>query len=210
MYVPPVFAEKRIEVMHRLIEENDFGLLVSQGDDGLIASHLPFLLDRQRGPHGTLTGHLARANPHGKVLAKGGEAMVVFSGPHGYVSPRWYKQHPAVPTWNYASVHAYGTPRVIEDSVALRRILAQLVARHEGEGHGAWSMAGLPEDYTQGMLRGIVGFEIEIARLDGKIKLSQNRGAEDRREVIAALDAAPSPGDRALASLMQELAPPPA
>jgi transcriptional regulator len=207
MYVPAAFAQTDLGALHDLIEAHDFGLLVSQGPDGLIASHLPFLLDRTRGAHGTLYAHVARANPQWRNLADG-EAMAVFQGPHAYISPSWYKSHPSVPTWNYAAAHVYGRVTLIEDAASLQALVNRLVARHEGQRAPAWSTEGLPQKFIDGMLRGIVGFEMAITRIDGKQKLSQNRSATDRRGVIAALAGSESTDDRALGAYMQAHAAP--
>lgn len=207
MYVPSVFKPDAAATLQALIEDYSFATLVSATPSGMVASHLPFLLDRARGPHGTLLAHLARANPHAQAL-DGAEALVIFLGPHGYVSPSWYGQHPAVPTWNYAAVHAYGRARLIADEARLRDLLGRLSARYEDGRPNAWRMESLPESYLAGMVKGIVGFEIEITRLEGKLKLSQNRGADDRRAVIAALEASDAAEDRALADYMTRHAAP--
>ena len=211
MYIPPAFAETRPETLFRMIEGQEFALLVSHGVDGLTASHLPFLVEPESGPQGTLLGHLARANPHARAIDDGtiGEAMVIFQGPHGYVSPRWYEVHPAVPTWNYTAVHVYGRPRVIREPAALADIVDRLSRRYEGSAPDAWRMASLDEKFLAGMLKGIVGFAMPIERIEGKLKLSQNRKAVDRRQVIAALGGSARESDRDLAEAMQRFAPPP-
>jgi transcriptional regulator len=203
-----IFAEKNLETLHALIEAYGFALLVSNTSDGLFATHLPFMLERDRGAQGTLVAHLARANPHARTL-DGAEVLVVFQGPHGYISPSWYGQHPSVPTWNYAAVHAYGRARTIEDPARLDAMVRALVHQYEDGRDQPWSSESLPANYMTGMLRGIVGIEIEIARLEGKLKLSQNRNAADRRAVIAALNASPSAEDRALGAYMARHAAPP-
>lgn len=207
MFVPPVFAEKNAATLHALIDAYGFATLVSAGPDGMIASHVPVMLDRARGTQGMLIAHLARANPHGRAL-DGAEVLAVFLGPHGYISPAWYEAHPAVPTWNYAAVHVYGRARVIEDAASLDAIVRKLVAKYESPRAQPWSADGLPPDYMTGMLRGIVGVEIEIARVEGKHKLSQNRPAGDRRNVIAALAASAGADDRALGDYMARHAAP--
>lgn len=201
MYVPPAFASSDDQIAADIIAANPFALIVSQRDGEPIGTHLPLDLDRARGPHGTLVGHLARANDHWRTLA-GATVLSVFSGPHAYVSPRWYATAPAVPTWNYVAIHVYGRATVIEDPTRLAAILAALTRRYEGE--GPWRLAELPEPFTAGMLRGIVGLEIEITRIETKLKLSQNRSAEDRRRVVAALREA---GDAATADAMERHAP---
>ena len=207
MYVPPIFAARDADGLHDFIEAHSFATVVATGPDGLIASHLPVLLDRDRGPHGTLTVHLARPNPQGRTM-DGQEVLVIFTGPHGYISPSWYETHPSVPTWNYAAVHAYGRARAVTDPAQLKDIVRRLTEQYESGRDTPWTMAGLPQDYVAGMLRGIVGFAIEITRLEGKHKLSQNRNATDRRNVIAALGASADPDDRALAEYMARHAPP--
>ena len=201
MYVPPVFAEKNVDTLYRLIDDHGFASLVSVTPEGVVATHVPVMLDRTRGAQGTLVAHMARANPHGRAL-DGAEVLAIFLGPHGYVSPSWYEQHPAVPTWNYAAVHAYGRARVIADAARLEAMVRQLVGQYESGRARPWSADGPPADYMTGMLRGIVGLEIEITRLEGKLKLSQNRNAVDRRNVIAALAASSSAEDRALSEYM--------
>jgi transcriptional regulator len=207
MYIPSAFAERNPETLNALIDDYGFATLVSSGPAGLTASHLPMLFDGDRGPHGTLVGHLARANPHASAL-DGAEAMAVFHGPHGYISPTWYEDHPAVPTWNYAAIHAYGKARLVTGEAALRSIVARLIAKYEAGRMPAWSMEGLPPDYTRNMLKAIVGIEVEVSRLEGKLKLSQNRRAGDRRRVIAALGASTFADDRELAAYMERHAAP--
>jgi transcriptional regulator len=187
MYLPQWFREDRPAVLHALVRENSFGTLVTSRDGALTATHLPFFLDPDRGPHGALLGHVARANPHWRDLATGAEALAIFQGPHAYVSPSWYETQPSVPTWNYAVVHAYGTPRVIDSGPELRRILELLVETHEAAQPEPWSISRLPEEYLTRQMRAIVGFAIEVTRWEGKWKLSQNRPAADRERVIAAL-----------------------
>ena len=199
VYVPAHFAETRPEVLSEFIQAHNFGILVSTGPEGAIASHIPFLYDPERGPHGTLWGHLAKANPQLRDLAAGCEALAIFEGPHGYISPRWYATHPAVPTWNYSIVHAYGTVEPIADAAELERLVARLAEHHEAGAAPPWRLADQPEKYRAGMIRGISGFGIRITRLEGKFKLSQNRDATDRARVIAALRAE---GSHDLAELM--------
>ena len=201
MYVPKNFAEDDLGACHDLIQANDFGLLVAPVDGRPFASHLPFLLDRERGPNGTLVAHMARANPHWRAF-DGGEVLVVFSGPHVYVSPSWYATAPNVPTWNYVAVHAYGVPSLIEDQEATRSVLRRTVATQESRFERPWRMDGLAEDYVTSMMRAIVAFEVPIARLEGKWKLNQNRAAKDRAGVRAALQRDADPQAQAIAALM--------
>src|SRR5262249_17329160 len=179
--------EPRQEVLADFIRDNNFGILVTSGGGGVIASHIPFLYDAEDGPHGTLWAHLARGNLQLKDLSAGRDALAIFEGPHGYVWPRRYATHPAVPTWNYSIVHAHGTVEPIEDVAALERLVARLADHHEAGVETPWRLADQPEKYRQGMLRGISGFAIRVTRLEGKFKLSQNRDAGDRAPGIAAL-----------------------
>ncbi|MBV8133235.1 MAG: FMN-binding negative transcriptional regulator [Alphaproteobacteria bacterium] len=206
VYLPPHFTETRPDVLVAHIEQHDFGLLVSYGAGGLVASHIPFLVERH-GEELCLVGHLARPNPQVQHLAKGGEVLAIFSGPHAYISPSWYAAGPAVPTWNYVDIHAYGTVRLIEDGDWLRRLLRRLSDRHEAGNPAPWRMQDLPETYLKGMLKGIVGLDITVTRLEGKFKLSQNRPAVDRPRVIAGLERRGDVDALAVAGLMREREP---
>jgi transcriptional regulator len=203
VYLPPAFAEVRPEVLLQHIDQHDFGLLISHGADGLIASHIPFLIERD-GDELHLLGHLARPNPQVEHLGRGDEVLAIFSGPHAYISPSWYASGPSVPTWNYADVHAYGSVRVIEDDDWLRRVLHRLSERHEARNSIPWQMQDLPETYLRTMLKGIIGLDISVTRLEGKYKLSQNRPAADRPRVIAALEGQSNADPLAVAELMRE------
>ena len=205
MYVPQHFAGDAAAI-DEIVASHDFALLVTTGAQGPEATHLPLLLDRSRGPQGTLLGHLARANPHAEAL-DGRDALAIFSGPHGYVSPRWYAAASAVPTWNYVAVHVHGRARVVRDKARLVELVDTLSRRYEGD--GPWSVAGLPERFLAGMVEGIVGLEIDIERIDAKFKLSQNRPPGDRRNVIAELERGGDAGGAALAATMRRFAPPP-
>jgi len=204
MYVPKHFDIADPAWCHALMRAQPFAVMITADDAGVpFATHLPFLLDATRGPHGTLRGHVARPNPHWRYLGAGRPTLVVFAGAHAYVSPSWYTVHPAVPTWNYVAVHATGTGALVEDKAQVRSLLADLVAVYEGAGRpAAWSFESLPADYLEGMQRGIVAFEIPIAKLEGKAKLSQNRNAEDQARTREALAATDDPLARAVAQLM--------
>ena len=210
VYLPPAFTESRDAVLVAHIERHDFGLLVTHGAGGLVASQIPFLVVRQDGEL-LLQAHIARANPQAADLAARfadpRESLAIFPGPHAYISPSWYLTHPAVPTWNYAAVHAYGTARAITDPEWLRDLVARLSERHEGREVAPWRMQDLPEPFTQSMLAGIIGIELAVRRLEGKFKLSQNRPAVDRPRVIAALEQRPDSDSRAVAALMREREP---
>jgi transcriptional regulator len=206
VYLPAAFTEARPETLVEHIERYDFGLLVSHGSAGLVASHIPFLIERD-GERLHLQGHLARPNPQVADLARGGEVLAIFHGPHAYISPNWYASGPSVPTWNYVDVHAYGTVQLVEDDDWLRRLLVRLSECHEARNPEAWRMQELPDAYIDTMLKGIIGLDIAVARLEGKYKLSQNRPATDRPGVIAALEAQSDQDAREVARLMRDREP---
>jgi transcriptional regulator len=188
------------------IERWSFGILVGHDASGIVGSHIPFLVERSaRGV--LLQGHLARPNPQIAGLARGSEALAIFPGPDAYISPTWYAAGPSVPTWNYVAVHAYGAVCVKEGDAWLRPFLRRLAERHEAGNPRPWRLDDLPEDYLAQMLKGIVGFEIAVDRLEGKWKLSQNRPEEDRPRIIAALEERNDPGGMAIARLMRERRP---
>lgn len=201
MYIPTAFREDRLDVLHQIMRDNSFITLVSTGADGLIATHLPIMLDERRGSFGTLVGHVARENPHWRSFTGEQDTLAIFQGPHAYVSPSWYTTSFAVPTWNYVAVHAYGRPRIVEDEARLYEIVADLVKAFERQFAYAWDLDARRE-YAQKLLKNIVGFEIEITRLEGKCKLSQNRSHADQEGVIAGLTGRGEPLDLALAQLM--------
>jgi transcriptional regulator len=207
MYQPPHFREDRIEVQHALIRAQSLGLLITAGRDGLQANPLPFLIDAGGSERGTLRAHLARANPQWLELAAVDECLVVFQGPQQYISPSLYatkREHgKVVPTWNYITVHAWGRPQVIDDVAWLRRQVNDLTLHKEGSRPAPWYVSDAPEPFVAAQLKGIVGIEIPIARIEGKWKVSQNRPAGDQAGVIAGLRGS---GDDAetMASLVAE------
>ena len=206
VYLPPAFTEARPEVLVAHIERHDFGLLVSHGAAGLVASHIPFLVER-RDEELHLLGHLARPNPQVEDLSVSREVLAIFSGPHAYISPSWYADGPSVPTWNYVDVHAYGRLQLVEDDDCLGRLLRRLSDRHEAGNPAPWRMRDLPEAYLAGTLKGIIGLDITVTRLEGKFKLSQNRPAVDRPRVIAALERCSDDDALGVAALMREREP---
>jgi transcriptional regulator len=207
VYLPPAFTETRTELLIEHIERHEFGLLVSHGKEGMIASQIPFLAERRDGRL-YLQAHLTRPNPQLADLDSESEALAIFQGHHAYISPSWYEPGPAVPTWNYAAVHAYGNARKIADPDWLRDFVHRLTERHEGrEPTPPWRVQDLPEPYLRSMLNAIVGVEIAVTRLEGKFKLSQNRPAADRPRIIAALERRDDPDSRAIARLMRERQP---
>jgi transcriptional regulator len=203
LYMPEHFRLDDAAAQLKLIEEHAFGTLVTSGAGGeLHLSHIPFVPEREGDGRMRLLGHVARANPHWQALEGARETVAIFQGPHAYVSPGWYQNHPSVPTWNYAVVHAHGRARLM-DEAELHELLMKLSATYEAGRPKPWRMGDLPAPYVDSMLKMIVGFEIEVERLEGKFKLSQNRPAEVPR-VIAALEAE---GEAELAGLMRDHAP---
>jgi transcriptional regulator len=189
MYQLPVFREDRVEVQHELIRAHPLGLLISAGPSGLMANPLPFLIDADNSEHGTLRMHMARANPQWRELETVEECLVVFQGPQDYVTPSWYatkrETGKVVPTWNYATVHAWGRPLIINDAAWLRRQLDDLTLSREGVRPAPWRVDDAPPDFVAAQIEGIVGVEIPILRIEGKWKMSQNRPEADRAGVLA-------------------------
>jgi transcriptional regulator len=200
MYVPPHFAESDPARLHDLIERHSFGLLVSRVGGEPFATHLPFLLDRDGGPHGTLIGHMARANLQWKELV-GQTALAVFSGPHAYVSPTWYEAGNVVPTWNYAA----GPVELVEDRNAVLEIVRQSVAVYEAAMPRPWA-PDWSSTLVDRLLGQIVGFRLRIDRLEGKWKMSQNHPVERRKKVVRALRERGEDA-RAVAAMMQAMLP---
>jgi transcriptional regulator len=193
VYVPSYFAEQRREVLHDFMRSNSFAILVVDTAAGPIANHLPLHLDAQRGVHGTLVGHVARANPVWREALAETPALAVFSGAHAYVSPSWYASRASgevVPTWNYAAVHARGPLRFFTEPKRLRHIVATLTETNEQGRARRWQVDEASAPYIERMLTAIIGFELDIAELTGKFKASQNRAAADRAGVARALEAA--------------------
>jgi transcriptional regulator len=202
MYVPPIFARTDPAELFAFIEAHSFGLLVSNHGGEPFATHIPLLLDRTAGPHGTLLGHVARANPQWRDLADQ-TVLAVFSGPHAYVSPSWYEAENVVPTWNYVAVHATGVLRLVEDADAAADILAATVATYESTMPTPWRLDTSTE-YFRKQVKGIVAFRIQVTRLEGKWKLNQNHPPERREKVARALEQSANPGDREIARLVLE------
>jgi transcriptional regulator len=197
VYVPEPFVERDLRVLHAWLRRFPFALLVTAAG-GFEATHLPFWLDAGAGPHGTLYGHVARANPHWRRLDGATPALAVFSGPHAYVSPRWY-EGPGVPTWNYLAVHAEGVPRILDEAADVHALLARLTEAHDGPG----GFDALPADLVARLSRGVVGFALPIERLTGKAKLSQNKTPADRAGVIAGLEGRGDDNAREIATLLR-------
>jgi len=200
MYVPSAFAEERLDVLHELIATYDFAAVVTNSGGETVASHLPTVLAPTRGKLGTLQVHLARQNEQWRALAAGEKALLIFQGPHGYVSPRWYRNPVNVPTWNYAVVHAQGTARMLDDT-GLREHLRALAAKYE-PAEGGWDVGALPGEVFDKLATQIIGFDIEIVSIQGKWKMGQNRTREDRQGAIDGLRESGTAEARMLADWM--------
>lgn len=202
MYLPAHFKVEDFEKLAAFLDANSFATVVSHSNGHPFASHLPVLLDRETEPPGRLQGHMARANPQWQHFSNGEEALVVFHGPHAYVSPTWYESELMVPTWNYVAVHAYGMPRVIVDADALEELIDKTIRKFEHGRTRPWT-GELPADFKNKMFKAIVGFEISVTRIEGKFKLNQNRTPNDRRGVYEALSQSVQPEERQIAELMR-------
>ena len=193
MYIPDHFAETRPDELARIIREHPLGMLVTQGSAGLDADHIPFEFDAGVQTPGVLSAHVARANTLWQRCPTGTAVMVVFRGAEAYISPNWYpskhQAHRQVPTWNYEVVHAHGTITIHEDERFVRRIVARLTRQHEAAEPKPWRMGDAAPEYIDAMLRSIVGIEIALTSLVGKVKLSQNKDARDRLHAADTLDA---------------------
>jgi transcriptional regulator len=191
MYIPEPFKEDRVHILHEAIRRAGLATLVSVTDDGLIASHIPLLLDPEPAPYGTLYGHLARPNPQARSAV--GDAMAVFLGPDSYITPSWYptkrETEKVVPTWNYVAIHAYGPLEFIDDPEHTRQHIAQLTDRHEAGRPTPWATTDAPEEFIAALVRGIIGFRLTIRRLEGKWKMGQNRPLTDRLGMAQGLEA---------------------
>src|SRR5258708_20000429 len=197
MYIPKSFAESDITIVYQFMRENNFAVLVSHHDGQMIATHLPFIVDAERG---VLKAHMARANDQWKGFDSR-EVLVIFQGPEAYILATWYEAQPSVTTWNYATVHVYGVPQVVEDSATVRQMLRELVQNHEQGRQPEWKM-DLPEDYLHKMMQAIVAFELPMERVEGKFKLNQNRSDADQESVIAQLSSSASELEAETARLM--------
>jgi len=204
MYVPSHFVEDRVDVLHAVLREAGLATLVTLGADGLDASHIPLLLEPEPGPLGRLVGHVARANPQWRTTPDGSAALAIVLGPDAYVSPSWYPSKRetgrVVPTWNYVAIHAHGTVRFFQERERLLDVVARLTDRHEHLRPVHWKVTDAPPDYLDDMLKGIVGVELTIMRIEGKWKASQNKDEADRLGVEEGLR---SEGEAAMASLVR-------
>ena len=212
MYIPRANEEKRLPVLHDLIRAHSFGTLITMGASGILATHLPVVLElnpleTDATEYGTLRAHVARANPQWRDFDASIDALALFAGPHHYISASWYPgaidPGTEVPTWNYVTVHAYGTLRAIEDPDWLRAHVSRLTDIHEAASARPWSVSNAPEAYLASQIKGIVGLELPIRRLQGKWKTSQNRNERDRSAVAAGLASLDTPDSLAMKSLVE-------
>jgi transcriptional regulator len=211
MYEPLPHRQDQLAAQHALIRSHPFGLLVSNGAQGLEANSIPFLLDAAASKFGTLQAHMARANGQWRALSQGADALVVFQGADHYITPSWYatkrETGKVVPTWNYVMVQARGRARTIEDSAWLRKQIEALTLAHESLRPEPWAVSDAPGDFVDAQIKAIVGVEIEITAIAGKWKVSQNRPAADRAGVMAGLEAMGDEGSLEMMAIVREAAP---
>lgn len=205
MYIPAHFLIQNLQDLHTIIREHPLGALVTLGPDGLDANHIPFEFDASQGAHGLLTAHVARANPVWQQCQEGADVLVIFRGNESYISPNWYpskhETHRQVPTWNYEVVHVHGRLTVMDQEKFVRGVVARLTREHEASEPRPWKMGDSPPEYIAQMLKAVVGIQVEIQRIEGKAKLSQNREARDR---LNAADTLLAKGAEALGKAMRE------
>lgn len=188
MYTPSSFKEENPDILFDLIEKHNFGVLFSQHQEIPEATHLPFIVERDKGNQGSLVAHFAKANKHWKNIDDQKELLVVFQGPHTYISPSWYVNRAEVPTWNYATVHIFGKPKIIIETDQLKEMVTRLTHFHEDKTESNWSIDEVSKKDFEIDLKAIVGIEIEITRMEGKFKFNQNKHIEDQKKVIKNLD----------------------
>ncbi|MDP3652138.1 MAG: FMN-binding negative transcriptional regulator [Rhodoferax sp.] len=210
-YSPAQFQETDRATLHALVRAHPLATWIVQHQGELLVNHIPMLLDADCGKHGTLVGHVARANPVWQALAAGATSVAVFSGPQAYVSPNWYpSKHAhgkAVPTWNYTTVHAHGVPQVMDDPARVLEVVTRLTQAHEAGQALPWQVADAPADYIDKLLRAIVAVEIPVQRWEGRWKVSQNRPAADQQGVAAGLNAQGGEAAQMAALVQQRTAP---
>ena len=204
MYTPENFKVSDLQTMHADMERWNFATLITPDAEGdLQVTHLPLLLQREAGRLGMLAGHMAKANAHWKAFITPRESLAIFHGPHAYISPRWYRTDEAVPTWNYVVVHAFGMPRVVQESESMEAHLRQLIHFHEGTGPESWRPEELPRETFAELMKAVVCFEMPISRIEGKAKLGQNRSRRDIVGLIQGLQATDSVANHELTEITQ-------
>lgn len=202
MYIPKPFEITETRTLHEFIQAHSFATIVSNSADDMLASHVPLALNHAGGANASLAGHFARANQHWRALERSGQCLVIFGGPHSYISPSWYANSPAVPTWNYAAVHVYGKMRIIDDAAWVAGLLDRMIAIYEAPQARPWPGL-LPVEFRAKLTEAIVGFEIQIDRIEGKFKLGQNRPLEDQRGTLRELERSDDAAARELASMVR-------
>jgi transcriptional regulator len=202
MYIPKAFEVNDRTKLVEFIKSNSFGILFSQTEEKPFATHLPFVIDESKGENGVLIGHLAKPNPHWKNLNQK-EVLVVFHGPHAYISPTWYNETNTVPTWNYVAAHIYGEFKLVENRQELKDIIEKTVAVYESDMPNPWA-AEFDDKFIDGLMNGIVGFEIIIHKIEGKWKLSQNHSMQRQRNVIEGLKSSNQYNSKEIAKLMEQ------
>lgn len=206
MYIPKFNEENDTSVLHSFIKENPFGAWATVSEGEITVNHIPFVLHEKEGEFGTLVGHVARANPVWKSFSTELESAIIFQGDNAYITPSWYpskhEHGKAVPTWNYAVVHAYGTPRIVEDSEWLLAHVNEITDLHESSQRLPWKVSDAPDEFIKKLLGVIVGIEIPLTRLKGKMKLGQNRPEPDKLGTIAGLKSRGTTQASGLANLL--------
>jgi transcriptional regulator len=206
MYLPPAFRMDDLTAQHEVIRRNPLATLITRSGHGLVADHIPFMVDAERGERGVLRAHVARANPLWRTHPSDAEALVIFNGADRYITPSWYatkrETGKVVPTWNYVAVHAFGPLTVFDDEAWIRRQIGELTAHQEAQRSAPWAVTDAPEDFVAVQIKMIVGIEIPIARIEAKSKVSQNRPKADRSGVIEGLNEAGDEASRAMAALV--------
>ncbi|MDS1140200.1 FMN-binding negative transcriptional regulator [Pusillimonas sp. SM2304] len=210
MYTPKPYQNHDQAELHACMRQWSFATLITHGPKGSQATHLPFLVDAESGPHGTLVTHIARANPQLADLLAGSPALVIFQGPHAFISPSWYENQQTFPTWNYAAIHARGTPVCIEEAESVRRILDRTVQVYDTPLGGSWRFDAMQEELILPRLKAIVAIRIPLDALEGKFKFNQDKSPADRLGVITALEKSNDAGNHAVATLMRRREPQPA
>jgi transcriptional regulator len=204
MYTPPAYSEQDPATLHAFMRAHSFASLITWSGTQVNVTHLPFLLDVSADGAAVLHTHLARANPQMQDLRGGADVLVVFEGPHAFISPSWYRNQLTFPTWNYTAVHARGAPWLIESPEDVHALLERTVALYDTPLGGAWTLPGVPGELTLSRRSAIVGVEIPVTSLVGKMKLNQDKTVEDRKGVIAALEAIGEPDGIAVARMMRD------
>lgn len=202
MYIPNSYREDDHDILFDLIQQYNFGIIVSDNDGVPYATHVPFLIDTTDHENPKLRTHLARANPHWKMLAESSKVLCIFQGSHDYISPNWYENKISVPTWNYAAIHIYGKPAIIHDADSLRQLVTDLTRTHEYTRNPAWDISNA-DSIMEKMLQAIVGIEIPIETIEGKYKFSQNKSHTDQQGVAEYFAALPDSNSQAIATIMQ-------